>query len=96
MQHGSHINISLQFFFSNEPRGKIYARNAVLGPLFTAINAENGSSRNGGCGNNVIYMELYSGAKMADGKYRKTYVAGSVDRENTVYYSNTIIITILN
>jgi hypothetical protein len=33
--------------------------------------------------NNVIYMELYSGAKMADGKYRKTYVAGSVDRENT-------------
>jgi hypothetical protein len=34
--------------------------------------------------NNVIYMELYSGAKMADGKYRKTYVAGSVDRENTV------------
>jgi hypothetical protein len=34
--------------------------------------------------NNVIYMELYSGAKMADSKYRKTYVAGSVDRENTV------------
>jgi hypothetical protein len=34
---------------------------------------------------NVNYMELYSGAKMADGKYRKTYVAGSVDRENTVY-----------
>jgi hypothetical protein len=34
--------------------------------------------------NNVIYMELYSGAMMADGKYRKTYVAGSVDRENTV------------
>jgi hypothetical protein len=35
--------------------------------------------------NNVIYMELNSGAKMADGKYQKTYVAGSVDRENTVY-----------
>jgi hypothetical protein len=35
--------------------------------------------------NNVIYMELYSGAKMANSKYRKTYVAGSVDRENTVY-----------
>jgi hypothetical protein len=34
--------------------------------------------------NNVIDMELYSGAKMADGKYRKTYIAGSVDRENTV------------
>jgi hypothetical protein len=26
--------------------------------------------------NNIIYMELYSGAKLADGKYRKTYVAG--------------------
>jgi hypothetical protein len=34
--------------------------------------------------NNVIYMELYSGAKMANGKYRKTYVAGLVDRENTI------------
>jgi hypothetical protein len=33
---------------------------------------------------NVTYMELNSGAKMADGKYRKTFVAGSVDRENTV------------
>jgi hypothetical protein len=35
--------------------------------------------------NNIICMELYSGAKMADGKYRKTYVAGLIDRENTVY-----------
>jgi hypothetical protein len=35
--------------------------------------------------NNVIYMELNSGDKMADGKYRKTYVAGSVDRANTVF-----------
>jgi hypothetical protein len=34
----------------------------------------------------TFYMELYSGAKMADGKYRKTYVAGSVDRENTVIH----------
>jgi hypothetical protein len=34
--------------------------------------------------NNVIYRELYSEAMMADGKYRKTYVAGSIDRENTV------------
>jgi hypothetical protein len=40
--------------------------------------------------NNVIYVELYSGAKMADGKYRKTYVAGSVDRENTVLYFASI------
>jgi hypothetical protein len=29
--------------------------------------------------NNVIYMELYSGAKMADGKYRKTYIAELID-----------------
>jgi hypothetical protein len=36
--------------------------------------------------NNIIYTELYSGAKMADSKYRKTYVAVSVDQENTVYY----------
>jgi hypothetical protein len=35
--------------------------------------------------NNIIYMELYSGAKMVDGKYRKMYVAGLVERENTVY-----------
>jgi hypothetical protein len=34
--------------------------------------------------NKVIYMELYSGAKMADGKYRKMYVAGSIDRDYTV------------
>jgi hypothetical protein len=34
--------------------------------------------------NNVIYMELYSVAEMADGKYQKTYVAGSIDQENTV------------
>jgi hypothetical protein len=40
--------------------------------------------------NNVIYMELYSGAKMADSKYQKTYVAGSIDRENTVYHQHQI------
>jgi hypothetical protein len=43
--------------------------------------------------NNVIYMELNSGAKMADGKYRKTYVAGSVDRENTVLHVNKQYVT---
>jgi hypothetical protein len=37
-------------------------------------------------------MELNSGAKMADGKYRKTYVAGSVDRENTIYLDGTVSI----
>jgi hypothetical protein len=34
--------------------------------------------------NNVIYMELYSGPKMAHGKYGKTNVAGSIDQDSTV------------
>jgi hypothetical protein len=34
--------------------------------------------------NNIIYMELYSGPKMAHGKYEKTNVAGSIDRDSTV------------
>jgi hypothetical protein len=34
--------------------------------------------------NNVIYRELYSGAKMVDDKYEETNVAGSIDREFTV------------
>jgi hypothetical protein len=36
--------------------------------------------------NNVIYMELYSGPKMANGKYGKTNVAGSIDRDSTVIH----------
>jgi hypothetical protein len=61
----------------------------VSGPLFTAINAEKRQFRETVDAeiNNVIYMELYSGAKMEDGKYRETYVAGSVDRENTIMIS---------
>jgi hypothetical protein len=35
--------------------------------------------------NNVIYMELYSGPKMAHGKYRKTNVVESIDQDSTVY-----------
>jgi hypothetical protein len=35
--------------------------------------------------NNVIYMELYSGPKIAHGKYKKTNIAGSIDRDSTVY-----------
>jgi hypothetical protein len=35
--------------------------------------------------NNVIYMELHSGAKRVDDKYEKTNVAGSIDREFTVF-----------
>jgi cytidine deaminase len=60
---------------------------AVSGPLFTAINAEKrqfGETVDAEI-NVVIYMELNSGAKMVDDKYRKTYVAGSVDRENAVF-----------
>jgi hypothetical protein len=37
--------------------------------------------------NNVIYMELYQGPKMAHGKYGKTNVAGSIDRNSTVFAS---------
>jgi hypothetical protein len=42
--------------------------------------------------NNVIYMELYSGAKILDDKYKKTNIVGSTDREFTVYeYGNNKI-----
>jgi hypothetical protein len=32
VQHGSHINSLLQFFFSNEPCEKIHVGNALSGP----------------------------------------------------------------
>jgi hypothetical protein len=35
--------------------------------------------------NNVIYMELYLGAKMVDDKYLKTNNVRSIDRDSTVY-----------
>jgi hypothetical protein len=34
--------------------------------------------------NNIIYMELYSGPKMAHNKYEKTNIASSIDRDTTV------------
>jgi hypothetical protein len=34
--------------------------------------------------NNVIYMELHSGPKMANGTCGKTMVAGTIDRGSTV------------
>jgi hypothetical protein len=34
--------------------------------------------------NNVIYMELYSGPKMANGTCGKTIVTGTIDRGSTV------------
>jgi hypothetical protein len=41
--------------------------------------------------NNVIYMELYMGPKMAHSKYEKTNVAGSIDRDSTVHDYNITI-----
>jgi hypothetical protein len=35
--------------------------------------------------NNFIYMELYSGPKMAHSKHEKTNVAASIDRDSTVF-----------
>jgi hypothetical protein len=35
--------------------------------------------------NNVIYLELHSGPKMANGTCGKTIVAGTIDRGSTVY-----------
>ena len=34
--------------------------------------------------NNVIYMELYSGPKMANGRCGKTIDTGTIDRGSTV------------
>jgi len=36
--------------------------------------------------NNVIYMELHSGPKMANGTYGKTIVVGTIDRGSTVLH----------
>jgi len=36
--------------------------------------------------NNVIYMELYSGPKMANGRCGKTIDTGTIDRGSTVLY----------
>ena len=35
--------------------------------------------------NNVIYVELHSGPKMANGTCRKMIVAGTIDQGSTVY-----------
>jgi hypothetical protein len=35
--------------------------------------------------NNIIYMELHSGPKMANGTCGKTIIAGTIDRGSTVY-----------
>jgi hypothetical protein len=63
-----------QFFFSNEPPSKIYARNAVPGTLFTAINVEKRQFEKSVDVeiNNIMYMELYSGPEISDSKYLKS------------------------
>jgi hypothetical protein len=40
--------------------------------------------------NNVIYMELHSGPKMAKGTCGKTIVAGTIDRGSTVLWCDTV------
>ena len=37
--------------------------------------------------NNVIYMELNSGPKIANSTYGKTIIAGTIDRDSTVLAS---------
>jgi len=39
--------------------------------------------------NNVIYMKLHSGPKMANSTCGKTIVAGTIDRGSTVYKTIT-------
>jgi len=41
--------------------------------------------------NNVIYMELYSGPKMANGRCGKTIDMGTIDRGSTVYYISILL-----
>jgi hypothetical protein len=40
--------------------------------------------------NSVIYVEPYSGPKKAHGKYEKTNVARSIDRDSTVLHNKNI------
>ena len=42
--------------------------------------------------NNVIYMELYSGPKMANGRCGKTIDTGTIDRGSAVYIYIFIIL----
>ena len=38
--------------------------------------------------NKVIYMELNSGPKIANSTCGKTIIAGTIDRDSTVYYEH--------
>jgi hypothetical protein len=87
VKHGSHINSSLQFFSQTN-----HARKSTLKILwrdcyFQPINVEKTTVRGTMDTeiNNIIYMELYSGPEITHGKYGKTNVAGSLDRDSTLF-----------
>ena len=42
--------------------------------------------------NNIIYMELHSGPKMANGTCGKTIVAGTIDRDSTVFLEYLLVL----
>jgi hypothetical protein len=67
----------MQIYFGSIFFQTTHAGNAVSGPRFTDDE----------CGkiNNVIYMELFSGPKMANGICGKTIHTGTIDRGSTVY-----------
>ena len=46
--------------------------------------------------NNVIYMELYSGPKMANGRCGKMIDTGTIDRGSTVFIQQIQVLNILN
>jgi len=93
VQSECNANTSLQFFFQT-----IHAGNAVSGRWFTY--AECGKTIFRGTMdagiNNVIYMDLYSGPKMANGRCGKTIDTGTIDRGSTVYIflSNFFVYTL--
>jgi hypothetical protein len=75
MQHSSHINISLQIFFSidRSMRKNLYEKYCVGTVFYSGERGKTVVPGNGGCGEkNVIYMGLNSGPKMANGEYRKS------------------------
>jgi hypothetical protein len=78
MQHSSHINISLQNFFPRSIDAEKFIREMLCRDRF--LSCECGKTvvpGNGGCGkNNVIYMGLNSGPKMANGDTEKRRMRG--------------------
>jgi hypothetical protein len=62
------------FFFSNEKYNAIYVENTVSGTWFTTQKPKNRKNWETKYveTNNIVYMELYSGAKMVNEKDLKT------------------------